>query len=301
MSEIKLYDTRAFTGQFMPSEELGGFFRGDMGKFFIMRVEDMYQFVTRAVPASRSTITSCLYITDGEASMKIGSEPYTIHADEMLFVPAGQVFSFREDDVNKGYICGFHADFLIGKFFKNNLLNEFDFLRVWGNPLIQPGPQSAAFIRPLFARLMIDYSQNGLQNLDLLQSYLLTLLCEVNRVYRPASGPGPVAGVTITNRFRELLFSHIRTKQRVTDYASLLNITPNHLNKTVKAITGKSPTQWIDETILLEAKVLLSQTTLSVSEIAVEVGLDDPSYFTRLFKKYENQTPSAFRRMIEKS
>ena len=301
MSVIKLYDTRAFAGKFMPSEELNAFFRGDIGKFFIMHVEDMYQFVTRAVPASRSTINSCLFITEGEASMKIGSELYTIHADEMLFVPAGQVFSFREDEVNKGYICGFHPDFLVGKFFKNNLLNEFDFLRIWGNPIIRPDLQAAGFIRLLFARLLTDYSQNGLQNLDLLQSYLLTLLCEVNRVYRPASSPGPVAGVMIVNRFRELLFSMIRTKQRVTDYASLLNITPNHLNKTVKAITGKSPTQWIDETILLEAKVLLSQTSLSVSEVALEVGLDDPSYFTRLFKKYENQTPSEFRRMIEKS
>lgn len=301
MRKIKLYDTRAFTGTFMPSEELGAFFRGDVGKFFIMRVEDMYQFVTRAVPASRSTITSCLFITEGAASLKIGSELYTVHADEMLFVPAGQVFSFREDEINKGYICGFHADFLVGKFFKNNPSNEFDFLRIWGNPMVQPDPQSAEFIRPLFARLLIDYSQNGLQNLDLLQSYLLTLLCEVNRVYRPASGHEPAAGVTITNRFRELLFSQIRAKQRVTDYASLLNITPNHLNKTVKAITGKSPTQWIDETILLEAKVLLSQTSLSVSEVAQEVGLDDPSYFTRLFKKYEHQTPSEFRRMIEKS
>ncbi|MFD1140325.1 helix-turn-helix domain-containing protein [Larkinella insperata] len=301
MSDIKLYDTRAFTGKFMPSEELHAFFRGDVGKFFIMRVEDMYQFVTRAVPASRSTITSCLYITEGEASIKIGSELYTIHADEMLFVPAGQVFSFREGEINKGYICGFQSDFLVGKLLKNNLLNEFDFLKIWGNPMIQPDRQSAEFIRRLLTRLLIDYSQNGLQNLDLLQSYLLTLLCEVNRIYRPASGSGPVTGVTITNRFRELLFKWIRTKKRVTEYASLLNITPNHLNKTVKAVTGKSPTRWIDETVLLEAKVLLSQTNLTVSEIALEVGLDDPSYFTRLFKKYEHQTPSEFRRMIEKS
>ncbi|GAB3274572.1 helix-turn-helix transcriptional regulator [Larkinella harenae] len=301
MGKIRLYDTQEFTGAFMPSEELKFFLRGDFGKFFIMRVEHMYQFVKRAVPASRSTITSCLYITEGEASMKIGSELYRVHTDEMLFVPAGQVFSFSEDEVNKGYICGFHADFLVGKILKNNLLNEFDFLRIWGNPVIRPDPQSAGFIRPLFTRLLADYEQNGLQNLDLLQSYLITLLCEANRIYQPASGSEPVAGVAIANRFRELLFSLVRTQQRVTDYASLLNITPNHLNKTVKAVTGKSPTQWIDETILLEAKVLLSQTSLSVTEVAAEVGVDDPSYFTRLFKKYEGQTPSAFRRMIEKS
>ncbi|GAB3337146.1 helix-turn-helix transcriptional regulator [Larkinella ripae] len=301
MRKIRLYDTRAFTEKFMPSQELGAFFRGEVGQFFIMRVEDMYQFVTRPVPASRSTITSCLYITEGEASIKIGSELYTIRADELLFVPAGQVFSFRENEWNKGYICGFQNDFLIGKIIKHTSLSEFDFLRVWGNPRIKPDPQAAGYIRPLFARLLADYEQNGLHNPDLLQAYLITLLCEVNRVYQPASTSDPVAGVSITNRFRELLFSLIRTKHRVTDYAALLHITPNHLNKTVKAITGKSPTRWIDETILLEAKVLLCQTALSVGEVALEVGVDDPSYFTRLFKKYEGQTPSEFRRMIEKS
>ncbi|GAB3900219.1 helix-turn-helix transcriptional regulator [Larkinella knui] len=301
MSEIKVYDAPEFTAKFMPSEELDAILKEDRSKFFIVRVEDMYRHVNRPVPASRSTIYSCLFITEGEASMKIGSESYTIHRNELLIVPAGQVFSFQENDVNKGYLCGFHADFLVGKWLQNNLLKEFDFLQVWGNPLIKPDVQSARFIQSLYARLLIDYSQNGLQNSGILQSYLLALLCEINRVYQSGSTPDPIPAVTLTNRFRELVFSLFRTKQRVSEYAALLHITPNHLNKTVRTVSGKSPTKWIDEAILLEAKVLLCQTGLSINEIAAQVGLDDPSYFTRLFKKFEGQTPTEFRRMIEKS
>jgi len=107
--------------------------------------------------------------------------------------------------------------------------------------------------------------------------------------------------VSITNRFRELLVDRIKTSHRVTDYASELNITPNHLNKAVRTITGKSPTKWIDEAIVLESKVLLYQSSLSISAIAAEVGLFDASYFSRLFKKYEGVTPLAFRKMIETS
>ena len=301
MSEIKLYDAPEFTAKFMPSEELNAILKADRSKFFIVRVEEMYRHVDRPVPPSRSTIYSCLYLTEGEASMKIGSELYTIHSHELLIVPAGQVFSFQENDVNKGYLCGFHNDFLVGKWLKNNLLKEFDFLQIWGHPLIKPDKQSAQFIQSLYGRLLIDYSQNGLQNPGILQSYLLALLCEVNRVYQSVSPPDPIAAVTLTNRFRELVFSQFRTKQRVSEYAALLNITPNHLTKTVRVVSGKSPTKWIDEAILLEAKVLLCQTGLSINAVATQVGLDDPSYFTRLFKKYEGQTPSEFRRMIEKS
>jgi AraC family transcriptional regulator, transcriptional activator of pobA len=81
----------------------------------------------------------------------------------------------------------------------------------------------------------------------------------------------------------------------------MLNITPNHLNKLVKTITGKSPTKWIDDTLVLEAKVLLYQTSLTINEVASEIGIYDQSYFSRLFKKYEGITPLEFRKKIEKS
>jgi len=81
----------------------------------------------------------------------------------------------------------------------------------------------------------------------------------------------------------------------------MLHISPNHLNKAVKAATGKSPSVWIDEAIVLEAKVLLYQSQYAISDVAGELGLHDPSYFSRLFKKYEGITPQNFRARIEKS
>lgn len=284
--EIEVYDPHAFTARFM-EPALKRILKPDIGKFFIVRIEDMYRLVTCAVPASRSTTHSCLYLTEGEAIMKIGSEIYSIHKDEMLFVPAGQVFSFEPGHVNRGYFCNFHSDILNGTY------SKFEFLRVWGNPLIRLNEQTSRFVLHLFQRLLLDYTQNG----DLIQPYLVTLLSEVKQVYQPLSA----INHPLINRFKELIFLNIKTLHQVSDYASLLNITPNHLNKTVKAITGKSPTKWIDEAIVLEAKVLLSQCDLTISEVASQVGLEDPSYFARLFKKYECMTPSDFRKMIEKS
>jgi AraC-like DNA-binding protein len=264
-------------------------------------VEEMYRLITQAVPASRSTNHSCLFITSGEASMKIGSESYTIHKNEMLFVPAGQVFSFREGEVNKGFLCTFHTDILTGKYSQQDPLKAFDFLRVWGNPIVRLDQQTGGFVRHVFRRLLFDYSRNGLNNLEIIQPYLITLLCEVKAFYQPLTGSQQTAAVSIINRFKELVFTTVKTRHLVTDYASLLNITPNHLNKTVKQLTGKSPTRWIVEAIVLEAKVLLSQSDLTVSEVAAEVGFEDASYFTRIFRKYEGITPSDFRKMIEKS
>jgi AraC-like DNA-binding protein len=190
---------------------------------------------------------------------------------------------------------------IIGKFGKNELLKDFEFLRVWGNPRICLDSQTSDFVRHIFKRVLLDYSENGLTHLDILQPYLITLLCEINRVYRPISNSPQTGAVHITNQFKELLTNHIKNQHLVTDYAAMLHITPNHLNKCVKTITGKSPTKWIDEAIVLEAKVLLYQSSLSISDVAAEVGLHDPSYFSRLFKKKEGITPLTFRLMIEKS
>lgn len=284
-----------------PEQKLDALLKVDFGKFFIVEVEKLIRLIKLPVPPIRSTTHTFIYLTDGEAVMTIGSETYTIYKNECLVVPAGQVYSFNNVDENQGYLCNFHNDFIIGKFGKNELLKDFEFLRVWGNPRIHLDKQTSKFVRRLLKRVLLAYSENGLADLDIIQSYFIAMLCEVNRVYKPVSVSTQTNAVNITNRFRELLVERIKTSHRVTDYASELNITPNHLNKAVKAITGKSPTKWIDETIVLEAKVLLYQSKLSISEIAAEVGLLDSSYFSRLFKKYEGVTPIAFRKMIEMS
>jgi AraC family transcriptional regulator, transcriptional activator of pobA len=292
MQRITTYDTRTFTDKFMPSEALAALLRGDVDRFYIMRLEDMYQHVHQAVPPSRSRSHSCLYLTMGSATMKIGSESYTIQKGELLFVPAGQVFSFGAHDVNAGYIFHFHDIMLGGQ--------DFEFLRVWGNPVLKPDTAANRFVLHLLKRLVQEYSENG--HTQVLQNYFLTLLYEIDRFYeQPTQYSGQPAAVQITRRFRELLFTYIRQHQRVTHYAALLNISPNHLNKSVRAVSGKSPTRWIDEAIVQEAKVLLSQSPASISETAMELGIDDASYFTRLFRKYEGITPTEYRKLIEKS
>lgn len=285
----------------MPEIRLETFLKENFGKFFVIPVEQMIRLIKLPVPPLRSSTHTFIYLTEGNATMRIGGETYTIYADECLSVPAGQIFSFDNIDLNHGYLCNFHDDFIVGRFAKNDLFKDFEFLRVWGNPRITLPKEVSAFVQQLFHRLLVEYSQNGLTRPDILQPYFIALLCEVNRAYQPTSAGKRVQAVHLSNRFRELLFAHAKTRHRVTDYAEMLHISPNHLNKTVKAITGKSPTQWIDEALALEAKVLLHQSSLSIAEVAEEIGFEDASYFSRWFRKQEKLTPQAFRKRIEKS
>ena len=85
--------------------------------------------------------------------------------------------------------------------------------------------------------------------------------------------------------------------EHMNDYAAKLNISPNHLNKVVKGTTGKSTSNWIEEAIMLKAKMLLKCTGLHLSEIAAKVGIMDQSYFARKFKQHEGITPSEYRQL----
>ncbi|GGB25103.1 helix-turn-helix domain-containing protein [Puia dinghuensis] len=298
-SKIKLYDTRTFTAKFMPAAEIREMLKGDPDRFFIVRVEEMHRHVDRPVPPSRATNHTIMYLTAGKLFMKVGSETYTIHKDEMLIVAAGQIFSFEEYNTtkfNRGFLFHFNDTFLPGKFGKAPFVQEFGFLKPFSEPRLQLDKEGTRYAGQLLKRLHADYSRNGLANGALLQSYLLALLCEMARMYQPQSPA--TASAALAGEFRRLVQEYHNTKQQVTDYAALLHVTANHLNKVVKAATGKSPTRFIDEAILLEAKVLLGQTTLPVGEVAAAVGIEDASYFSRLFKKYEGMTPVGYRKKM---
>ncbi len=300
--KIRTYDTKTFRDKFIkPEQQVDKLLKSNFGKFFIVKVEEMIRLIKLPVPPTRATTHTFIFLTGGEAVMTIASQTYKIYKDECLIVPAGQVFSFDNLDINKGYLCNFHNDIIIGKFGKTELLKEFEFLNVWGNNRISLDKKTAQHILQLLKRIYLNYSESGLQRLDTIQSNFIALLCEINQAYKPLSNSKQIQSVTITNKFKEQISLHIKGKHLVRDYASLLHITPNHLNKAVKQITDKSPTKWIDETLMLEAKVLLYQTDLSINEVATELGIFDQSYFSRLFKKYQGVTPLEFCKKIEKS
>ena len=82
------------------------------------------------------------------------------------------------------------------------------------------------------------------------------------------------------------------------DYAKSLSIHVNHLNRSVKDITGKSTTTHIAERIIAEAKALLLHTDLAIAEIAYALGFEYPTYFNNYFKRMTGTAPSSLRAEI---
>ncbi len=103
------------------------------------------------------------------------------------------------------------------------------------------------------------------------------------------------AALHIVKQFKKLLVENKLTIRTVSHFASLMNITPKYLSETLKLNTGKPAGDWIIESVVLEAKVKLEQTTLNVNQIADLLNFTDATSFGKYFKKYTGYSPGEYK------
>ena len=96
--------------------------------------------------------------------------------------------------------------------------------------------------------------------------------------------------------FLDLLSMHCKEQHEVSFYANRLCITSQYLSLILKEQSGKSASQWIQDALMLEAKILLKAPRISVQQVADELYFPDQSTFGKFFKKHEGISPIAFRR-----
>lgn len=100
------------------------------------------------------------------------------------------------------------------------------------------------------------------------------------------------------HRFVELIATNKQGKQPVGHYADLLCITPQYLSKIVTAMSGNTVSEWINKAVVLDARILLRDTTKTISEIADTLNFPNDSFFCRFFKRETGQTPTQYRREV---
>ncbi|RZL37375.1 MAG: AraC family transcriptional regulator, partial [Pedobacter sp.] len=133
---------------------------------------------------------------------------------------------------------------------------------------------------------------------DLVRTLLLRLFIEVSRASSVSQNLNTNSyNHTLLKSFQNLIESHYAQLRLPKQYAELLYITPNHLNALCNDFLGVSAGTLIRERVILEAKRLLINLDLMVSEIAAKLNFDDQSYFIKFFKKYEGITPEKFRKL----
>lgn len=102
-------------------------------------------------------------------------------------------------------------------------------------------------------------------------------------------------GKQIFDRFLALLNVHHLRERSVRFYADSLFLTPNYMSGAVKLYSGKSALEWINDYVVLEAKNMLGDTTMSIKEIAYRLNFTTQSAFGKYFKEQTGISPKHYR------
>lgn len=118
---------------------------------------------------------------------------------------------------------------------------------------------------------------------------------ELSRYYTTQPQDNKNRGWGILTQFMSLVSQHARTHRNVEFYAEKLHITPDYLYKICRNIFGISSKNLIEQQTIVEIKILLSDTDMSIKNIAQTLNFEESSYLCRFFKKHTGMSPIAFR------
>jgi len=180
--------------------------------------------------------------------------------------------------------------------------------------------QDADYLRPVFENAAVIDMQEDDEQRQQLQKYLAlmryefgaandakfaSLLLLVNLLlisikrqvdFQAMGTANAPANLRTFAAFRRLVEKHFREHWQVADYATALNISTSTLNRMCHERFGSNAKSIIMARLIAEAKRRLVYTRQPLDQIAYYLGYRDPAYFSRVFKKLEQQSPGDYRR-----
>lgn len=242
-----------------------------------------------------------IWFQSGVGNHVVDFNSYAVRQDSIFFVAKNQVHYFDGNTDYGGYMLHFNESFLVHNdgevefFLKSNFFN---------NPYQSPvcyidqslHPKLATYLSQLQAELA---DSNPLGKEELLRSYLKAFLIQLQRFKNNQ------LSTFITDEKRVQLLRYINLVDEnykkgisIGEYADLMHISSRTLSEITGHFLQKTPSQIIQERIILEAQRLLLHSELNINQIGFRLGFDDPSYFVKYFKKNAGVSPSEFRRAI---
>jgi AraC family transcriptional activator of pobA len=267
-------------------------------------IEGFELYSSRGLKPSLGPLKSAFYrisITiTGHVDMQLGLEHFKHQPRTLSFTWPNQVFSKSNISADAfGYYILFNEDFLNDLIPAASIPKEFPFFDYTGMPLFQLAPDEIDRVQQFVLKMNEELKENRPGKEKAIRLYLYLLLLEAKRSYerQQLHVPANTADtICLVSHFQKLVSRHFLLKRKVTDYASLLAVSANHLNRTVKEVTGKTASGSIAEMLVQEAKAVLKYTEASVSEIAYQLNFSEPAAFNRFFKKMTGETPMLYRK-----
>jgi AraC-like DNA-binding protein len=235
--------------------------------------------------------------------MLYGKTKYDHDLGSMSFIKPQQKVSFQNMELEeKGFLIIIHEDFLPGTSLYNEI-KKYSYFDYEVNEALHLSPAEENIIWNLYFSIEKEYNNNTDEHSKaIIISHIDSMLKYAQRFYkRQFIHRTELTGATLT-RFNALLAANFEERKskntRLPTVASLaekMHISPRYLTDLLKEETGKTALELIHLFLIGEAKNMLTEGDMNISEISSSLGFENPTYFSRLFKKEVGSTPNKFK------
>lgn len=238
--------------------------------------------------------------------LRYGQQHYDFDEGLMSFLSPGQLLSVlpleNPDLKPEGWILLIHPDFIWNTSLAQSV-KQYDFFDYSVNEALFLSEKEEKQIESLLLSIRSELESNiDSFSKNIIISQIELLLSYSERFYQRQFITREKNNHEVLSQLEHLLNDYIAQDKLATQglptvkyIAEQLHLSPTYLSGLLKNTTGKSTQQHIQDKIILKAKEKLSSTTLTVSEIAFELGFEHSQSFSKLFKSKTNLSPLAFR------
>lgn len=238
--------------------------------------------------------------TRGTANMDLNLQTYSEPAYCFLSICPHHIYSVGH--LSSDFLCSFVV--FSREFLANTITglrkDTFSFLLPDAVPILKLDETNGKTLSDLlhFISHQASAKRGHTFEKEMLHSSLLLLLYEIEASYRKqyaVVAKKMTRKEELNRQFYTLLFQHFKEQRSVRYYADNLFVSPKHLTETVKEISGRSAGEWIDEAVILEAKVLLKNASYNIADVANALHFPNQSAFGRYFKLHSGISPLHYR------
>lgn len=244
---------------------------------------------------------SILIVNSGILNFRIHEIPLILNAQDMLVLPENLICRQLSGSKNlKLVIVSFTSHFAFKNFIKKEMIGLL-YLFMKGKALRITLNEKDFVALTLIGKLIILLStetrksrtEREWQKIGI--DFLLYELAGIFSGYNAEPNSEFSNKDYLTLRFLSLLGNYFTTQHNAKFYAESLCVTSGYLNKVIKEKTGSTAKKMIAEVIIMEAKRLLAEYKISITEISRQLEFADVAAFTNFFKKYTLLSPSQYR------